>query len=94
MAASTSLTSRLPNYDKLGPHDPPVVGQAISGTGTDLAYHNHYPRRLYVGSVGNVTLMDMDGNSVQFIGVPTGTTIEMYFQQVVAATASSMVALY
>ncbi len=94
MPASASLTSKLPNYEKMRSYSPGVAYAAVTANSTDLAYHGHYPRALYVGSVGNVTLMDMDGNAVQFIGLLTGQVLPVMFQQITAASAGSLVAIY
>lgn len=94
MAANTSIASKLPNYEKMQSYSPGIAYAVVTANSTDLAYHGHYPRALYVGSTGNVTLMDMDGNAVQFVGLLTGQVLPVMFQQITAATAGSLVAIY
>lgn len=52
-------------------------------------------RALYVGGVGDVTLVTAAGNTVLFSAVPAGTTIPIRFSRVnsTATTATNMVAL-
>lgn len=63
----------------------------VTAGSTDLAFNGQYPRVLFCGGAGNVTVMDLDGNSVQYT-VPAGYELVMYFQQVTAATATNLVA--
>jgi len=52
-------------------------------------------RALYVGGVGNVTLIGLDGNSVLFTAVPAGTTLNVGFTRIMATgtTATLLVGI-
>jgi len=41
-------------------------------------------RALYVGGVGNVTMIGLDGNSVLFSAVPVGTVLHVGFTKIMA----------
>lgn len=52
-------------------------------------------RALYVGGVGNVTMIGLDGNSVLFTAVPAGTFLQVGFTKIMATgtTATVMVGI-
>ena len=58
----------------------------------DLVYVS---RGLYVGGAGNITVIDMDGNSVLFTAVPAGTILPIRAARVMSTgtTATAIVAL-
>lgn len=53
-------------------------------------------RGLYVGGVGDVAVRMLDGSTPIFVGVPTGTTLWIQIDKVLAAgtSATSMVGLF
>lgn len=71
--------------------------EALAVTESDDAADNFLPTRgLYVGGTGNVTVVMAGpaGNTVQFVGVPTGFILPISCVRVTTATtATSIVAL-
>lgn len=64
---------------------------AITEANADLSV---YPRALYVGVAGNVTVMTLAGETVEFVGVPAGSILPVSVKQVrTATTAASIVGL-
>lgn len=62
--------------------------------GADLA--NAPCRALYVGGAGDVTIHDIDGNTITFAGVPAGTVLPVKAMRVMATDtdATDIVAIY
>lgn len=58
----------------------------------DLAYAT---RALWVGGAGNLSVIDLDGNTVAFTGIPAGTLLPIRVARVRATgtTATNIVAL-
>lgn len=54
------------------------------------------PRAIYVGTGGDISLVSLDGDTVIFKNVVTGTLLPVYFKQVKATgtTASNLVAIF
>ncbi|MAZ40127.1 MAG: hypothetical protein CMF49_08400 [Legionellales bacterium] len=52
---------------------------------------NEYARGIYVGIGGDITLESFDGNTVQFVGVLSGSILPVASARVTAATATNMV---
>lgn len=70
-----------------------IISVAITPADSNLA--NGIARALYIGGAGNVTIMNQDGSTCQFVGVPAGTILPVMARQVRAATtATSIVALF
>ncbi len=66
---------------------------AITPADTDLA--NGVCRGIYLGASGNLTVLDLAGNTVQFIAPSTGVIHPIQAKQIKAATtATSVVAVY
>ncbi len=79
-------------YDP-GYANPAQKSVAVTPADTDLV--DGTARGLYVGGAGNVTIMNPDGTTVQFVGVLAGTWMPVMCRQVRAATtATSIVALF
>lgn len=63
-------------------------------TKSDVTTYSPMFDALYVGGAGNVTIVDGDGNTVEFVGVPAGTILPVNAYQVMdATTATSIVGL-
>lgn len=58
-------------------------------------YVQGYARAIYVGVAGNIVVVDQDGNTATFVGVPVGTVLPVWHKRVNSTntTASSLVAL-
>jgi hypothetical protein len=55
----------------------------------------HYTRAIYVGGAGNITLVTVGDETVQFVGVLAGTILPVRTKIVTTATtATSLVGLY
>lgn len=53
------------------------------------------PSAIYVGVGGNVTVRTLEGNTVEFVGVPAGACVPVLATQVRAATtAGSLVRVF
>lgn len=65
---------------------------AVSASAT--AFANGPCRGIYVGSAGNITITDRQGNSVQFVGLATGVIHPIQATAITAATAGSIVIAY
>jgi len=67
---------------------------AISAGATPLVYKGREQavQGIYVGGAGNITITDMEGNSVQFTNVPVGV-LPVCATHVTAATATGLVGL-
>lgn len=71
------------------------ASDAAAVTPSDSVFFTSMARALYVGGVGNVTLVTALGATVTFTAVPAGTTIPLRCARVNATgtTATNMVAL-
>jgi hypothetical protein len=60
---------------------------------TDFAF---YVRGIYVGGAGDVVVVNPDGSTCTFVGVPAGTILPVKARRVnsTSTTATSMVGLY
>lgn len=81
-------TSSVPN--KIEPSH-----EFITITPSDTLDLTHAVRAIYVGSTGNITLLDSNGASHVFVGIPSGATIAIKPTRIKATgtTASSIVGL-
>lgn len=75
--------------------DSPAAG-AASVTLHDSNELTYYCRALYIGTGGNLKVTTVDGSTVTFVGVPTGTILPVRAKIVFStgSTASDVVALY
>jgi hypothetical protein len=67
---------------------------SVTAGASDLAkLDGQYPRALFVGGAGNVTIKAPDGTSVEYAAA-AGTVIPVQVRAVTAATATGLVAIY
>lgn len=69
---------------------------AFAITKSDTTDFTYYVRGIYVGGAGNVVVVNMDGSTVTFAGVPAGTILPVKARRVnsTSTTATDMVGLY
>lgn len=76
-----------------------LTGSFVSVTPSDtvpVTVNGHYPRAMYVGSGGNISLVNDAGNAVLWENVPTGTFIKgvcYTYVMATSTTASSIIAI-
>lgn len=70
------------------------AGVFVAVTAGATPFVNGKCRGIYVGSSGNITITDLGGNSVQFIGLATGVIHPIQATAITAATAGSIVIAY
>jgi hypothetical protein len=79
-------------YDA-GLSQPSMISVALTAADTD--YTQGVARGLYVGASGNVTIMNVDGTTCEFLSVPSGTILPvMSIQLRAATTATNVVGLF
>jgi hypothetical protein len=67
----------------------------VAVTASDTALANGPCRGIYIGASGNVTIVDMLGNTVQFVALAVGVIHPIQATTIKAATtATSIVAVY
>lgn len=72
----------------------PAAG-AAAVTEHDANPLSNTSRALYIGGAGDVTVTMLDGNDVEFVGVPAGTILPIRVTHVkTATTATDIVALF
>ena len=67
---------------------PPTKHQTADLGGGDVTFTAPYPRVLFIGGAGNITVLDMDGNPETYT-VPAGYELAGFFKGVVAATTDA-----
>ena len=74
-----------------GAESPATNATAITPGASALA---NFPRALYVGGAGNVTVTMLGGQSVTFTAVPAGSILPIRCTHVTAATATAILGLW
>lgn len=72
---------------------PSMISVALTPANTD--YTQGVARGLYIGGVGDVTIMNPDGSTCEFQDVPAGTILPVMSVQLrTATTATNVVGLF
>lgn len=66
---------------------------AVSASASAIRGDGAPVRGFYIGGAGNVTLTMVSGNSVEFVGLPTGLILPVQATHMTAATATDVIAL-
>ena len=72
------------------------VERSFAITPSDTVNFTFSASAIYCGSTGNIVVVNEDGSTTTYVGVPTGTTILCRAMRVnsTATTASSLVGIY
>jgi len=75
-------------FDKHGVNLSDPASHAVAVTKSDTTYLIA-SRALYVGGTGDVAVLTLGGETVTFVGVPTGTILPIRVLRVLAATTAT-----
>lgn len=82
------------NYKNIGLDSPAENGFSITpNDGADVAF---ITRKIYVGGAGNIALITKKGDTIIYVAVPVGTTLDVRASRVLSTgtSATNLLGLY